>query len=32
MALKEFGDEYRQYMGRTPAWIPKFKNQIVTAD
>lgn len=32
MALKEFGDEYRQYMGRTPAWIPTFKNQIVTTD
>lgn len=30
MALKEFGDEYRQYMERTPAWVPKFKNQIVT--
>jgi len=22
-ALKEFGEEYRQYMKSTPAWIPK---------
>ena len=32
MALKEFGDEYRQYMARAPAWMPKFKNQIATTD
>jgi len=30
--LKEFGGEYRQYMGRTPAWIPKLKKQIATTN
>ncbi len=30
LALKEFGDEYRQYMERTPAWIPRFNKQIPT--
>lgn len=25
MALEELGDDYRQYMESTPAWIPKFK-------
>jgi protein-S-isoprenylcysteine O-methyltransferase Ste14 len=31
MALGEFGDEYRGYMEKTPAWIPRFGSQIVPA-
>lgn len=32
VALDEFGDEYRAYMERTPAWIPRFKvNEEKTA-
>lgn len=27
IALAEFGDEYRQYMEITPAWIPKFNTK-----
>ena len=26
-ALVEFGEEYRAYMARTPAWLPKFKTE-----
>jgi protein-S-isoprenylcysteine O-methyltransferase Ste14 len=32
MALKEFGDEYSQYMERTPAWVPKFKKEAFTTN
>ena len=32
IALQEFDDEYRQYMERTPAWIPSFKKQIATTN
>jgi len=24
MAIDEYGDDYRRYMGVTPPWIPKF--------
>ncbi|PKH06162.1 isoprenylcysteine carboxylmethyltransferase family protein [Moritella sp. Urea-trap-13] len=29
IALAEFGDEYRDYMHKTPAWLPKFNNQAL---
>ncbi len=29
LALDEFGDQYRDYMQKTPAWLPKFKKFIV---
>ena len=30
IALDEFGDEYREYMKSTPAWIPNFKKEKLT--
>ncbi len=33
IALAEFGDEYRRYQERTPAWVPKWtkKNELTSA-
>jgi protein-S-isoprenylcysteine O-methyltransferase Ste14 len=29
IALAEFGDEYRDYMHKTPAWLPRFNHQTL---
>ena len=32
ITLEELGDKYRQYMEKTPAWVSKFKKELVTTN